>query len=73
MRSLRPPTEEQDDGVSSLREVNPITGAEMDTKFGHTPSHRPGVTEVPKHETVDASDYLSERTLVFEPSLPLLE
>lgn len=73
MRSLRPTTEEQDDGVPSLGEVNPIPGTEMDTKFCNTPSHRLGVTELPKHKTVDASDNLSECTLVFEPSLPLLK
>jgi len=45
----------------------------MDTKFCNTPSHRLGVTELPKHKAVDASDNLSEGTLVFEPSLPLLK
>jgi hypothetical protein len=45
----------------------------MDTKFCNRPSHRLGITELREHKTVDASDNLSEYTLVFEPSLPLLK
>ena len=71
--SLRTAAEEQDDGVSSLGEVNAIPRAEMDAKFCNTSSYRLGVTEVSKRKTVNARDNLSGCTLVFEPSLPLLK
>ena len=45
----------------------------MDAKFCNTSSYRLGVAEVSKRKTVDARDNLSGCTLVFEPSLPLLE